>query len=160
MPKLDFSISKEEEDLLQVVDEISKKEIVPRRAEMDAKEIFPHDIFKKYRDAGLFGIFFEKKYGGLGLSMPFIAKASEIISKYCLGVSTSFFATKLGVIPIEIAGTEEQKDKYIPQISSGEKIAAFALSEPNAGSDVPNLSTIAEKKGDRYVLNGTQAVDF
>ena len=64
--------------------------------------------------------------------------------------------TKLGALPIEVGGTEEQKKKYLPTLASGEKLGAFALSEPNAGSDVPNLSTMAEKKGDRYILNGTK----
>jgi alkylation response protein AidB-like acyl-CoA dehydrogenase len=99
---------------------------------------------------------FEEKYGGLGLSPFLTVLAIEVMSEYCLGVATSAGAIKLGALPIEHGGTEEQKMKYLTPLAKGEKIAAFALTEPGAGSDVPNLKTFAEKKGDRYILNGTK----
>ncbi|MCS6971522.1 MAG: acyl-CoA dehydrogenase family protein [Leptospiraceae bacterium] len=153
---LDFTITDEMQEMLEMAHEICRNEIVPRRAHMDEHEEFPHEIFKKFSEAGLFGVMFEEKYGGLGLSPFLTVLAIEVISEYCLGVATSVGAIKLGALPIEHGGTEEQKQKYIPPLARGEKIAAFALTEPNAGSDVPNLSTIAVKKGDRYILNGTK----
>ncbi len=153
---LDFSITDEMQEMLDMAHELCKNEIVPRRAEMDEHEKFPHEIFKKFAEAGLFGIMFEEKYGGLGLSSFLTVLAIEVMSEYCLGVATSAGAMKLGALPIEHGGTEEQKMKYLPLIASGQKIAAFALTEPGAGSDVPALKTYAEKKGDKYILNGTK----
>ena len=151
-----FQITEDEKQVLDLTKEICENEIIPRRAEMDAKELFPTEVFAKFREAGLFGTLFEDKYGGFGAN-PFVTVlVIELISEYCLGVGTSFGATKLGALPIEAGGTEEQKQKYLPSLASGEKIAAFGLSEPGACSDVPSMSTIAEKKGDHYVLNGTK----
>ncbi|MBS0617189.1 MAG: acyl-CoA dehydrogenase family protein [Spirochaetes bacterium] len=153
---MDFTINDEMREMLDIAHELCRNEVVPRRAEMDEHEKFPHEIFQKFAQAGLFGIMFEEKYGGLGLSPFLTVLAIEVMSEYCLGVATSAGAIKLGALPIEHGGTEEQKAKYLTPLAKGEKIAAFALTEPGAGSDVPNLKTFAEKKGDRYVLNGTK----
>ena len=152
---MDFTITDEMQEMLDMAHELCRNEVVPRRAEMDEHEKFPHEIFQKFAQAGLFGIMFEEKYGGLGLSPFLTVLAIEIMSEYCLGVATSAGAIKLGALPIEHGGTEEQKMKYLTPLAKGEKIAAFALTEPGAGSDVPNLKTYAEKKGDKYILNGT-----
>ena len=153
---MDFTITDEMQEMLDMAHELCRNEVVPRRAEMDEHEKFPHEIFQKFAQAGLFGIMFEEKYGGLGLSPFLTVLAIEIMSEYCLGVATSAGAIKLGALPIEHGGTEEQKIKYLTPLAKGEKIAAFALTEPGAGSDVPNLKTYAEKKGDKYILNGTK----
>lgn len=150
-------ICEETEEILDLAKQVFDAEILPRRAEYDEKEIFPHDIFDKFREAGLFGMLFtEEKWGGMAPSLQAVGKLCELMAKYCLGVSTSFFASKLGALPIQVGGTIEQQEKYLNLFSSGEKLAGFGLSEPNAGSDVPNLSTVAVKKGDRYILNGTK----
>ncbi|RME93307.1 MAG: acyl-CoA dehydrogenase [Candidatus Hydrogenedentota bacterium] len=152
---LDLTLTEEEQQLVELADEVCKNEIIPVRAELDEKEEFPTKILEKFKEAGLFNALFDAEYGGLG--MPFAPLLlSEIVSKYCLGVGTTFLATKLGALPIEVGATEEQKQKWLPKLASGEKLAAFGLSEPNAGSDVPALSTVAVKKGDRYILNGTK----
>ncbi|MCS6984862.1 MAG: acyl-CoA dehydrogenase family protein [Leptospiraceae bacterium] len=153
---LDFRIPDEAYEMLGLLREVCEKEIVPRRAEMDAKEIFPTEIFQKFAQAGLFAFMFSEKYGGYDLGGMLTVLGIEIVSEYCLGVATSLGAVKLGALPIEHGGTEEQKMQWLPKFAAGEKIAAFALTEPNAGSDVPNLSTVAVKKGDRYILNGTK----
>ena len=153
---LDFSITDDEKEILELVEQVSKENIIPQRAELDKTETFPHDILDKFKQAGLFSILFAEEHGGLGSRNLIRAITTEIIGKYCIGVGTAVGASKLGAIPIEFGGTQEQKKKYLPPLASGEKLAAFALSEPDAGSDVPNLSTIADKKGDRYVLNGTK----
>lgn len=99
---------------------------------------------------------FSEEYGGMGLGMMGNIILAEEVAYGCLGVLTAFLATKLGALPIEVGGTEEQKKKWLPRLASGEIIAAFGLTEPNAGSDVPSLQTTAVKKGDKYILNGTK----
>jgi alkylation response protein AidB-like acyl-CoA dehydrogenase len=153
---LDFNLSDELIEIGELIREICEKEIVPRRAELDEKEEYPFEIFAKFKEAGLPAIMYDAEYGGMGVGLFAAIVFSEIVSEYCLGVNTAISATKLGALPIEHGGTEEQKKKYLTAFASGEKIGAFALTEPNAGSDVPNLSTIAVKKGDRYILNGTK----
>lgn len=151
-----LELSEELEQLRDLVREIVQKEVVPARMELDEKEEFPHAILAKFREAGLFNALFDEEYGGLGLGMMGNVVLSEEVAYGCLGVGTTIFATKLGALPIEIGGTKEQKEKYLPPLASGEKLAAFGLTEPGAGSDVPALSTSAVKKGDRYILNGTK----
>jgi len=153
---MDFSTTEDEKMILEMAREVCRNEIIPRRKEMDAKEIFPHDVFDKFREAGLFSILYEAEYGGLGSGTFVSALIAEVISEYCLGVGTAYLASKLGALPIEIGGTPEQKMKYIPGLAAGEKLGAFGLTEPDAGSDVPAMGTTAVKKGDRYILNGTK----
>jgi alkylation response protein AidB-like acyl-CoA dehydrogenase len=153
---MDFTISEDEQQVLDLAREVCINEVVPARAELDAKEEFPDKIFEKFKEAGLFNAMYDEKYGGLGIGSYIDALLAEVVSEYCLGVYTAFFASKLGALPIEFGGTEEQKMKYLTQMASGDKIGAFGLTEPDAGSDVPNLKTHADKKGDRYVLNGTK----
>ncbi|MBL8035469.1 MAG: acyl-CoA dehydrogenase family protein [Leptospiraceae bacterium] len=153
---LDFNISPELQEMGDLLHEICQKEVVPRRAEMDEHEKYPFEVFAKFKEAGLPAVMYPEEYGGAGLGLFASIMFAEIVSEYCLGVNTAISATKLGALPIEHGGTEEQKQKYLSAFASGEKIGAFGLTEPNAGSDVPNLSTTAVKKGDRYILNGTK----
>ena len=101
---MDFTITDEMQEMLDMAHELCRNEVVPRRAEMDEHEKFPHEIFQKFAQAGLFGIMFEEKYGGLGLSPFLTVLAIEIMSEYCLGVATSAGAIKLGALPIEHGG--------------------------------------------------------
>ncbi|MCS6971897.1 MAG: acyl-CoA dehydrogenase family protein [Turneriella sp.] len=153
---LDFNLSDELIEIAELIREICEKEIVPRRAELDEKEEYPFEIFAKFKEAGLPAVLYDEQYGGMGAGLFAAVIFAEIVSEYCLGVNTAISATKLCALPIEHGGTEEQKKKYLSAFASGEKIGAFCLSEPNAGSDVPNLSTVAIKKGDRYILNGVK----
>jgi len=153
---LDFNISPELQEMSDLLHEICQKEVVPRRAKMDEHEEYPFEVFAKFKEAGLPSIMYPEEYGGAGLGLFAAIIFAEVVSEYCLGVNTAISATKLGALPIEHGGTEEQKKKYLSAFASGEKIGAFGLTEPNAGSDVPNLSTTAVKKGDRYILNGTK----
>ena len=153
---MDFNISEELLEISSLIRTICEKEVVPRRAALDEKEEYPFEIFAKFKEAGLPGVMYAEEYGGMGLDLFASVLFAEIVSEYCLGVQTAISATKLGALPIEHGGTEEQKKKYLTAFASGEKIGAFGLTEPNAGSDVPNLGTTAVKKGDRYILNGTK----
>lgn len=153
---MDFNLSDELVEIGELIREICEKEIVPRRAALDEKEEYPFEIFAKFKEAGLPAVMYDAEYGGMGVGLFAAIVFSEIVSEYCLGVNTAISATKLGALPIEHGGTEEQKKKYLSAFASGEKIGAFGLTEPNAGSDVPNLSTTAVRKGDRYILNGVK----
>ena len=153
---LNLEPTAEELEVLSLVHEVCKNEVLPVRAELDEKEEFPHKILEKFKEAGFFGALFPEEYGGLGFDSHMTALMAEAISQYCLGVNTAFSATALAALPIMVGGTEEQKKKYLGQFAAGDAIGAFGLSEPDAGSDVPNLKTVAEKKGDRYILNGTK----
>ena len=157
MANTDFiAFTDEELQLRDLVRDVVQNEVVPARMELDEKSEFPAQIFAKFREAGLFGALFGSEYGGIGFSLRAQTMLAEEISYGCLGVATAFCATKLGAIPIEVGGTEEQKKKWLTPIANGEKLAAFALTEPNAGSDVPALQTVAVKKGNSYILNGTK----
>ncbi|MCP5501615.1 MAG: acyl-CoA dehydrogenase family protein [Leptospiraceae bacterium] len=153
---LDFTIDETAQGIIDLARDVCIKEVVPQREHLDEHEKFPHEIFKKFTEAGLFGVMFEEEYGGLGAGGFVSSLLAETVSEYCLGVFTAMFANKLGALPIEFGATKEQKLKYLPKLASGEHLAAFGLTEPGAGSDVPSLSTVAEKKGDRYILNGTK----
>ncbi len=150
------SFTDEELELRELVRDVVKNEVVPVRMQLDEKSEYPTKVFAKFREAGLYAALFDEEYGGLGMGVRTMPILCEEISAGCAGVATAFFASKLGAIPIEVGGTEEQKKKWLPKLASGEHIGAFALTEPGAGSDVPALQTVARKKGDRYILNGTK----
>ncbi len=153
---LNLGITEEEQEVVDLVHEVCRNEVLPARERLDEHEEFPHEILAKFKEAGLYGALFPAEYGGLGLGTHLTGLLAETISEYCLGVNTAFNATALAALPIYYGGTEEQKKEYLGRFAAGEAIGAFGLSEPNAGSDVPNLQTVAEKKGDKYILNGTK----
>jgi len=103
-----------------------------------------------------FGLFIPREYGGLGKGTFELSIAIEELSKACLGISTTYAANMLGTYPIILYGTEEQKKKYLPEIASGKRLVAFALTETNAGSDAAGIQTTARLEGNEYVLNGTK----
>lgn len=155
-PIIDLTVTEEQVMLRDLVREVVKKEVFPTRMKYDEENLYPWEVLAKFREAGLFGAMFSEEFGGMGMGMMGNIILAEEIAYGCLGIGTAFLATKLGSLPIEVGGTDEQKQKWLPSIASGETMAAFGLTEPNAGSDVPALATTAVKKGDRYVLNGTK----
>lgn len=155
-PVITLSFTEEQLQLRDLVREVVKKEVIPVRMELDEKNEYPRQVLQKFREAGIFQALFDEEYGGLGMGMMGNIILSEEIAYGCLGIGTAFLATKLGSLPIEVGATDEQKKKWLPLLASGEKLAAFGLTEPGAGSDVPALSTTAVKKGDRYIINGTK----
>ncbi|MBM9513887.1 acyl-CoA dehydrogenase family protein [Desulfobulbus marinus] len=136
--------------------EITNEKIIPVRAELDEKNEFPREILKDIAKADLFSIFVPEEYGGFGGGCFDIALALEELARGCVGVATSFAASALGIYPVLIAGSEELKQKYLPSIATGEKFAAFGLTEANAGSDASGIQTTAVLDGDEWVLNGTK----
>ncbi|MFH1612283.1 MAG: acyl-CoA dehydrogenase family protein [bacterium] len=124
--------------------------------ELDEKGIFPWDILKVLASSDLFGIYIEEKYGGFGKGCFELCLVVEELSKVCGGVAVSYAASALGTFPIILFGNEDQKQKYLPQIASGKRLAAFGLTESEAGSDAGAIQTTAVLEGDYYILNGTK----
>lgn len=151
-----YPLTEEQEMIKEVARRIAEEKILPQRAELDEKEEFPREILKEMARADLFGIFIPEAYGGLGFGSFENCLAVEQIAWGCAGVATSFAASGLGAYPILLFGNEDQKQTYLPQIASGEKLAAFGLTEANAGSDAGGIQTTAVKDGDDYILNGTK----
>jgi len=153
---LDYMLTEDQKMIRDACREIAEKHIKPVRAKYDVEGTFPWDIIEVLRQADIFGIYIPEEYGGFGGGTMEMAIAMEELSRGCGGIAISFGATALGTFPIILFGNEEQKERYLPDIASGKKLAAFGLTEPNAGSDVGGIETTAVRDGDYYVLNGTK----
>ncbi len=153
---VDYFLTEEQEMIVETAREITREKIIPVRAELDEKNEFAASILEDIARADLFGIFVPEEYGGLGGGCFEIVLALEELAKGCVGVATTFAASALGIFPVLIAGSEEQKRKYLPDIAAGRRWAAFGLTEANAGSDASGIQTTAVPDGDHWVLNGTK----
>lgn len=136
--------------------QIAKEKIRPVAAELDEKEEFPHDLMKILANADLFGVYIPEEYGGLGAGCFELCLIVEELSKACGSVTTTYAASALGTFPILLFGNQVQKEKYLPDLAAGKKLAAFGLTEANAGSDASGIQTTATVDGDYYILNGTK----
>ena len=144
--------------LRDMVREFAKNEIKPLAQEIDESGKFPHESIKKMAELGLMGIPWEEKFNGNGMDTLALVIAIEELGKVCCSTAATMMAhTSLGTAPIAIFGTEEQKQKYLPDLASGKKIGAFGLTEPNAGSDAGNTQTCAVSKGEYFIVNGEKA---
>jgi len=135
---------------------VAVEKILPVRAELDEKEEFPWEIMKNCAEAGLFGISISEEFGGFGGGVLENCLAVEELSRVCLGVATSYAASGLGAHPIMLYGSPEQQKKYLPDIAKGKRLAAFGLTEADAGSDAGSIRTTATRTEKGYVLNGTK----
>jgi butyryl-CoA dehydrogenase len=153
---MDYFFTDEQKQMKSLARRIAEEKIMPIRAELDESETFPWEIMRHCAEAGLFGVSIPEEYGGLGGGTLENCIVVEELSRACLGVSVSYAASLLGAYPILVGGTEDQKKKYLPDIASGKRIAAFGLTEAGAGSDAAGIRTEAKKMGDEYVLNGTK----
>lgn len=153
---MDYFLTDEQQMIKDLTRRITEEKIIPVRAELDEREEFPWSIMKDLAQADLFGLYIPEEYGGLGAGCFENCLAMEELSRGCGGVAVGFGASALGAYPILLFGTEEQKQKYLPEIASGKKLGAFALTEPNAGSDAAAIQTTATRDGDNYTLNGTK----
>lgn len=154
---MDFNLTKTEKLFLQMIHEFAEKEVKPLAAEIDEQERFPIETVKKMAEIGLMGIPVPKVYGGAGGTNLVYSMAVEELSRVCATTGVLVSAhTSLCVAPIYENGTEEQKQKYLPKLCSGEWIGAFGLTEPNAGTDASAQQTTAVEDGDEYVLNGNK----
>jgi len=156
-PTLDFDLGETAEMLRDTVMSFVADELTPRAAEIDRTDQFPMDMWKKFGDLGLLGITVEEEYGGAGMGYLEHAIAMEEISRASASVGLSYGAhSNLCVNQIRRNGDADQKSRYLPKLISGDHVGALAMSEPGAGSDVVGMKLRAEKKGDRYVLNGNK----
>lgn len=153
---MDYLLTEEQIMIRGLARKIAEEKIRPKAAQYDETEEFPWEIVKVLADSDLFGIYIEEKYGGMGGGVLELCITTEELSKVCGGISLCFAATALGTYPIILFGTEKQKEKYLPDIAKGKKLAAFAITEAGAGSDAGAVATTAEKKGDYYILNGVK----
>jgi len=154
---VEFTLTKEQELMKEMLQKFVENEVKPIAAEVDEKEIFPMETVKKMVKLGLMGIPFPREVGGAGGDFLSYILAVEEISKACATTGVILSAhTSLCCWPIYNFGTEEQKKKYLPSLLKGEKIGAFALTEPNAGTDAASQQTTAKLEGDYYILNGSK----
>jgi len=157
LPGLTFDHGEDIAALRESVAAFAQAEIAPRAAEIDRSDQFPMDLWKKMGDLGVLGITADEEYGGAAMGYLAHIVALEEISRASASVGLSYGAhSNLCVNQIKRNGTAAQKDKYLPKLISGDFVGALAMSEPNAGSDVVSMKLRADKKGDRYVLNGSK----
>ncbi|KHE68580.1 acyl-CoA dehydrogenase [Halobacillus sp. BBL2006] len=154
---MNFTLTEEQQMLRKMVRDFAKNEVEPTAAERDEEERFDREIFDKMAELGLTGIPWPEEYGGIGSDFVSYVIAVEELSRVCASTGVTLSAhISLASWPIYKFGNEEQKKKYLAQLASGEKLGAYALSEPGAGSDVSSMRTQAKLDGDHYVLNGNK----
>ena len=154
---LDHSLGETIDLIRDTVQQFSSQEIAPRAEEIDRTDAFPRDLWPRFGDLGLLGITVSEEYGGAGLGYLAHAVTMEEISRGSASVGLSYGAhSNLCVNQIFRNGNDDQKRRYLPKLINGENVGALAMSEPEAGSDVVSMALRAEKRGDRYVLNGTK----
>lgn len=151
-----YLLNEEQKMIVDICRQIVDERIKPVRAELDEKGEFPWEIIKEIGKSDLFRLFIPEEYEGMGTGIFEVCLATEELSRGDLSVATSYAASGLGLIPINVGGNDEQKKRFLPQLASGEKLAAFGLTEAEAGSDAGAIRTTAVKDGDHYIINGTK----
>ena len=152
-----YQLTEDQELLLQTVNEFGAQRLAPTVLQRDAANEFDESLVKELLDLGLQGICFPEEYGGAGASYVDYILALRDICKYDDGIGITYSASvSLGASPIDVFGTPEQKEKYLRPVAEGKTLAAFALTEPNAGTDAASQLTVAEKVGDEYIINGSK----
>jgi alkylation response protein AidB-like acyl-CoA dehydrogenase len=147
-------LSAEQREIRELVRTLARERIAPRAAEIDKSAEFPWDVVELYRENDLFGIMYDEQYGGIGASSLMTLVTIEELSKVCATSGLIIAVQELGSLGIKLAGSEEQKRRFLPKLASGEWLAAYALTEPGSGSDSAAMRTTARREGDGYVLNG------
>ncbi len=153
---ISFALTDEQRELRALAREFAEKEIRPKAAEYDVVMKHPVDVVAKAHEVGLMNLHIPEEYGGPGLNSFDGMLVGEELNWGCSGIGTSIGANGLGATPVLVAGTEEQKAKWLPPLLESPILCSFGLSEPEAGSDVAKLKTTAERRGDEYVLNGSK----
>jgi len=153
---MDYFLTEEQKMIQSLAHEIAEEQIKPVAAKHDETGEFPWDIMKILAEAGFFGLYIPEEYGGAGCGILELVLVTEQLSRACGGIAVCYAGSALGTFPILLYGSEEQKKKYLPRLAGGKVVAAFGLTEANAGSDAGAIETTAVRDGDEYVLNGTK----
>ena len=151
-----FYLTDDQRMIRDLARKIARERIAPHAAHYDETETYPEESMRAIVESGLFGIWVPEEYGGSAMGCLALSLVSEEIAAACASTATQYLDQPLGGLPILLAGTEEQKKKYLPRLATGELLSAYSLSEPGAGSDAAGLRTTAVRKGDHYVLNGSK----
>jgi alkylation response protein AidB-like acyl-CoA dehydrogenase len=149
-------LSDEQREIRDLVRTLARERIAPRAAEIDESHEFPWDVVELYRENDLFGLLFEERHGGLGTGTLLALIAIEEVSKVCATSGLILAVQELGSLGLKLAGTDEQQERYLPRLASGEWLCAYALTESGSGSDSAAMRTTARRDGDAYVLNGSK----
>jgi alkylation response protein AidB-like acyl-CoA dehydrogenase len=149
-------LSDEQREIRDLVRALARERVAPRAAEIDKTAEFPWDLVELFREHEIFGILYDEEYGGLGASALMALVAVEELSKVCATTGLIVAVQELGSLGLKLAGTEEQKQRYLPRLASGEWLCAYALTEPGSGSDSAAMRTQARREGDDYVLTGSK----
>mgnify|MGYP001609477654 CR=1 FL=1 len=153
---MDYLLTEEQIMIRDLAKKIAEDKIRPVASHYDEAEEFPWDIMKLLSQADLFGVYIDEEYGGIGGGVMELVLVTEELSRACGGIAICYAASALGTYPILLYGNEEQKKKFLPDLAAGRKLAAFGLTEPDAGSDASGIQTTAARNGDHYILNGTK----
>src|SRR5881296_1166590 len=151
-----FYLTDDQRMIRDLARKVAREKIAPNAAEYDEAESYPEKSMRALVDSGLFGIWVPEEFSGTNMGCLALSLVAEELGWACAGTTTNFGAHPLGGLPILLAGTAEQKKKYLPRLAAGELLAAYSLSEPGAGSDAAGLRTTAVRRGDHYVLNGSK----
>ncbi|HEY4412053.1 MAG TPA: acyl-CoA dehydrogenase family protein, partial [Gaiellaceae bacterium] len=149
-------LSPEQRELRDLVRRLARERIAPRAAEIDESHEFPWDVVELFRENDIFGLFFDEEHGGLGTGTLLALIAIEEVSKVCATSGLILAVQELGSLGLKLAGSAEQKERYLPKLASGEWLCAYALTEAGSGSDSAAMRTTATRDGDEYVLNGSK----
>ncbi len=149
-------LTDEQREIRDLLRTLARERIAPRAAEIDKSSEFPWDVVELFRDHDIFGLLFDEEYGGAGASALMTLVAIEEVSKVCATSGLIIAVQELGSLGLKLAGTEEQKQRYLPRLASGEWLCAYALTEPGSGSDSAAMRSEARRDGDGYVINGSK----
>jgi butyryl-CoA dehydrogenase len=153
---MDYLLTEEQKMIRDIARNVAEKKVLPRRVYYDETEEFPWELVRAFAQADLFGVYIPERYGGMGYGVFELCLVIEELSRICGGIALTLAASALGTFPILLFGNEQQKQKYLVPLAKGEKLAAFGLTESEAGSDASSIRTSARKDGDFYVINGTK----
>src|SRR6478752_9111860 len=152
-----YALTPDQVDFRDTIRQIVRERVAPRAAEIDAKAEYPWDLRKLFAEQDLLGLPFEEVYGGTGTGALMLSVAIEEVAKACASTALILMLQDLGTLPIKLFGTDELKERFLPRCASGEWSPAFALSEPEAGSDPAAMRTSAVRDGDEWVINGQKS---
>ena len=153
---MEYFLTELQKTVKQMARTIAQDKMLPLRAELDQKEEFPRSVIQELADTDLLGVYIPEEYGGLGGGCYELCLVTEELSRICAGLAVSYAVNALGSMILLEYGSEEQKQKYLPDIASGKKLAAFALTEESAGSDAGAIKTTATRMDNGYIVNGTK----